>query len=241
MEPIAWKSETMRLTIFPSAPFHRRDWWFEILGERADEEKNAPKSGLFQQLGEYKEHNLVISTQPDRIDLIWTAVLRDTFTHPVMGTFHECLSDFSELSKKLISLCPSATRIAFGPVLLSPVVGQQEGYGQLIRLLNLNLDLADASEFLLQINRPRKSSKIDKVKINRLASWSVMKLQKLELQGESVKGYPEEECLYASRLQLDINNAPSMLSNELSVVLMENLFDEFRALAVEISEKGDCK
>lgn len=235
-----WLTEGFRFTHFPSAPFERTNWWLELIGEPPDEERTNPKSGLFQQTGQFHNGSLILSQQPNRIDWNWSPVAIPEFNYPSLGTFEECLPLFGELVKNWMPMSPPTSRVAFGPVLLLPVPSRSEGYGQLTKFLNLNFDFAGAKEFSLQINRPRAGkTEIEGLTLNRFTTWSLLKLKQLELHLDGVSSKFEGQELLACRLQQDINNAPTAVP--LPGEHLAGLVSELFLLAEEIAVKGDCK
>jgi len=235
-----WLTESLRFTLFPSEPFERQDWWQDVVGEPADEERNNPKVGLFQQSGDFENGVLRLSVQPSRIDWTWAPVITEAFEHQHLGSFDDCSTKFFALVDRWLQKAPSCKRLAYGPVLLLPVSAAEDGYKKLMSFLKLNLDYDGAKEFLLQINRPRSGkTSIQGLRVNRLTTWSVQFQKKVEfsLEPES-NSYLEKNLLYACRLQMDINNAAVA---KLPVERLSDLTTEFRELSFEIAEKGDCK
>jgi hypothetical protein len=103
----------------------------------------------------------------------------------------------------------------------------------------------ETSDFLFQLNRPRKSTTLSGLKINRLAKWSVAKIQGVHLQmqgasaesGNLITGVKTSE-LFACRLELDINTDAGW-KDTLPAESATSILGELVGLAIEIASKGD--
>jgi hypothetical protein len=132
-------------------------------------------------------------------------------------------------------------RLAFGAVLLQPVDGLAEGYRLLSSYVQLQIDPENTSDLLYQINRRRVSSSgITGLTINRLAKWSVLRLQRnlfMLSPGSPVQSHTQSEA-FACRLELDINTAPEF-EGELPQAELPSLIQELVEMGREIAEQGD--
>jgi hypothetical protein len=94
---------------------------------------------------------------------------------------------------------------------------------------------------MLQLNRPRVSTVLPAVEINRLSKWSVAAISGLQVAigGDGDADIRRvQKTTFANRLELDINT-PGDLA-ELPGDLVER-FDELSSLALELAANGDVK
>jgi hypothetical protein len=89
--------------------------------------------------------------------------------------------------------------------------------------------------FLYQINRPRNSTTIRELAVNRLSKWSVGKFQTFVA---SETGIAVSEPSFTLRLETDINSSPEH-TQPLPWAEVPALLREFIGLTVEITERGD--
>jgi len=120
-----------------------------------------------------------------------------------------------------------------------PVDDRPSGYRKLGSYLpGIQIDPEGSSDFLYQINRPRKARlNIPSLRINRLSNWSVSRIDIGGQFGAQTIELPGLEQ-YACRLELDINTAPDFQE----ILVREQLrstFEELVDLGKEIAARGD--
>jgi len=124
--------------------------------------------------------------------------------------------------------CPPLQRLAFGAVLTRPVDDLLTGYRQISDYLPfVQLDPESSSDFSYQINRPRNSTVISGLRINRFSRWSVARVFASTFDTQ-----------IGCRVELDINTAQEFqgeLPQEKLPVIIQELVD----LGKEIAENGD--
>jgi len=240
-----WKAQNLRLTAFlsPSAQVGEQDWWTMLTGDIPDSKVFQPKTGIQKQEGKFKNEKvdgqLVLTVQPSRID--WQLIPLDVpdSGFPEIGLFTESVESFSELIMQWLQNAPSLQRLAFGAILHQSTASSQEGYEKLSEYLAFDLD-NDSSEFLYQINRPRKSQNLNlDLIINRLSKWSVNLLAGFILSPE-MRRYSLRPAEFALSLELDINTSADF-SGELHPEKLSEIFQELVNLGQEIANKGDIK
>jgi hypothetical protein len=186
---------------------------------------------------------LVLVIQPARIDWLFTvadAHQMEERSIPTIGSFPQALATFRQLMLRWFALetCPSLVRLAFGAVLFQPVDDRPTGYRRLaVYLPSVALDPEGASDFFYQINRPRESTSITGLRINRLSKWSVA-LHGLAAFSVEPATITLSTPLAACRLELDINTAPD-LQGELARQQLPHVFRELVALGQQIASEGD--
>ena len=133
-------------------------------------------------------------------------------------------------------------RIALGSVLTQQASSVSEGLRQLSKYLpRLDLENEGGSDFVYQINKPRRSFHALQVQINRLSRWQLEEVVGGVL-AVGPSGPPRFETsgrVLVSKLALDINTSPN--NNAFSSARAPDLFDELADFAHEIANKGDVK
>ncbi len=236
MQP-SWEVESFRFTAFPTSPTENKDWWSGTNNELPEEEVRNPKTGLIQQKGPFEGGTLSITIQPNRLDWNWAAepspdVLKLKFSS--LGSLDECLPKFRHFVETWLPQCPESFRIAFGAVLLDPVDKLADGYDRIKKLLSINFDLTNASDFSLQVNRPRPGK--NENTINCLSIWSVAQIIQLPIGTQN--RYPVQASAFACRLQLDINNLPKSDNTPIPKELFAPLFSELLETLNDTAVKG---
>jgi hypothetical protein len=239
-----WGTSQLRLTAFfaPSATLEQPDaWWLQVTGEPPDKTIKDSKQATVDVQGGFADGLLTLKTQPTRIDWLYTpATPPDALPDPtaVIGPMPAGSAKFSEPIAKWFSLpdCPELIRLAFGAVLLIPAESRVSGYEALGSFLpSVKIDAKNSSDFQYQINRPRQSSVLSGLTVNRLSKWGVAGLQSFVA---SPAGLTFGNIQHFSRLELDINTSHENVK-VFSKEAVPQLFKELVQLGAEIAEKGD--
>ena len=242
-----WQVEHLRTTAFflPHTESDVREgWWESVVGTPPEEERRRPQEGSIRQIGRLSGNVLAVEWRSERVD--WRLIPpgrapnqpRSGF--PVIGTLSDTLDSFLELSGKGLEQCGSVNRVALGMVLLIPVDNIAAAYTGLQKYLpNVKMDLDGAVDFLYQINRPSISREVDGITINRLTKWSVSISGSIAISLVPASGIlvPDPNPHFASRLELDVNTAPT--ASLIPADKITALFGELARLGTEIANKGD--
>lgn len=239
---MAWGANQLRLTAFPApaAVIRTPDWWAQVTGETPDQTTHNVKQAVFEVTGTFEEGTLGLRILPLRIDWLYTPVTPDGLpaVPEIIGPFKAGIDHFAPVMDRWFAQadCPELLRLAFGSVLLDPVETRQAGYRQLGHFLpSIKLDIDNSSDFLYQINRPRRSTVVDDLLLNRLSKWTVSSFQSFVASGA---GVAFADKTFACRLETDINSSPEY-SQPLPRAALTGMFHEYVALASEIADKGD--
>ena len=160
---------------------------------------------------------------------------------PAIGMLTESVDLFLKSMLKWLETAPPIQRLAFGAVLIKPVNSSKEGYEQVSSYLPFDLD-EHSSDFLYQINRPRKSACVETfdLSINRLSKWSVSLLASFAFDPSKQEQYITRPPRFSIRLELDVNTTPDF-SEEVSSENLPHVFRELVELGKEIASEGDIK
>jgi len=195
----------------------------------------------FQADGPFNDGRIVLVSPtlsvPPRIDWLYTS-----FDETALPTgFENSLKAFKSLMAQWFQKCSPLKRLAFGVIVLLPVESIEKGYERLLDYLpSIKIDAAGSSDFLYQINRPRRSKTMaDNLEINRLSKWSVNVLGHAQIGiNGGVPQMQQESETFACRIELDINTS-TKLQGVLSQEKLQPLLDELESLAIEILLEGD--
>ncbi|OQW33249.1 MAG: hypothetical protein A4E20_13120 [Nitrospira sp. SG-bin2] len=214
-----------------------------------------PENSLFRQRDSFSQLEgpfnggvLILALQPGRIDWHLTAKQAEEEPDSLGGLSllkPEAIAKFQDLISRWMQLesYPPLIRLALGQVLLQPVETREAGYLQLRNYLP-SVDLKpESTDFLYQINRPRQSTAVPSLRINRLCKWSVIRASKISFTLSAAQTEPTPlsrlvDSQQACRVELDINTVPEHQSKFDSATSI-SVFDELALLAKEIAEKGD--
>ena len=243
---LKWSTESIRLSVF-SATHQEIEpaLWRRLAGKPADEVIERPAQSLRQEFGAFAGGRLIVAQQPLRTDLILAAnpppPSSDPSQSPVIdiGPFDSALPDFLSVAEEYLASAPEMQRLAFGPVLVSPAANLSSAYSLISQFLPaLKIDAESSRDLFYQINRPRISSAVRNLRINRLAKWQVVELQLFQID-PSVKAPASISSTPLLRLELDINTAAE--NTQPLKDQAKDLLSEMTQLAQEIATRGDIE
>lgn len=242
---IPWETEVIRFTGFPVPLYDisQASWWSDLFEQPPDVEQVQTKTGIKRSEGILANKKIILDISQQRIDWILAGDNQNS-PNPFMnsiGDFNSAINELAEMLHKWFQLpsVPKLQRIAFGSILFFPVENKNKGYERVQSFLpDVKLDPIGTSDFLYQINRPRKSSVgIEGLSINRLTKWSVATTFLYPIM-PGVLRIDQTLQSFACRLELDINTAPDY-PNEIDHDQANQIWPELFELAKEISERGD--
>ena len=243
-----WQAQSLRVSAFPSpsATISQPKWWSELLGTEPEVRNLRPARGEHVESGPFDKGNLTLQVNPIRIDWFLTvnqkAVLDEIY---YLGAFQGIGDTFIKLMAEWLALAgaPPIQRLAFGAILNQPVDGREEGYKLLSKYLP-NVQLSpESTDFLYQINRPRKSNVPDMTthSINRLSKWSCVSIHRTLIQSLSdgtTASNPIGKAGYACNLELDMSTAADF-KEKLPQQALGQIVRELYDLGVEVAARGD--
>lgn len=249
-----WQVELTRITVFygqlpPEKKEGWNTWWNDLVGVPPEHSSFKQRDSISQHEGPFNGGVLILALQPGRIDWYLTAKQAEEEPDSLGGLSilkPEAIAKFQDLISRWMQLesYPPLIRLALGQVLLQPVESREAGYLQLRTYLP-SVDLKpESTDFLYQINRPRQSTTVPGLQINRLCKWAVILASKISFIFPT--GQKETTPLssrlvdsqQACRVELDINTV-SEHQSEFDRATSSAVFDELVFLAKEIAEKGD--
>ena len=246
-----WKAEVVRVTVFPepTPSAEMEGWWSSVTGEPPETRNSQPRLGVIQESGAFLDGVLTLNVTPLRVDWLLSVSTSPSESEsglPVLGDLTKIVESFCSRLDAWFNLAPPVKRLAFGCVGSQQVAGHKEGYELLGKYLpGVTVDPEGSSEFLYQINRPRPSTVIDGLIVNRLTKWSAARTQSVSMQlvltpdaeGSVVSGVPMGE-FFAVRSELDINTSPKW-AKPFAKRQLASILGELVGLGLEIAAKGD--
>lgn len=241
--PVNWFVESLRCSVFSIEelePQQFLDAWERLMQAPPDETAIKERQQLVTVEGAFEPGRLHVEIRPRRIDWRLRPGVDDgTRTYPLLGAYNEVEEPFTDkMQEWLRRACPPVHRLAYGVVLVLPADDIAAANRQLDDLVqSVRLLAPDSSRDLeFRVNMRRNSQRVEELPVNRLAKWSAIELQRLEISqdiGQRVGSWKSEPMC---RLELDVNSAPEHVD-----VLRDTLplFEELVAFANEISKEGD--
>ena len=247
----SWQALRVRSTTFLPADedIDEASLWGSVVGGSPEEEQRRPGEGLLQQVGTLSGLVVVLRIVHPRID--WFIQPRsqarrapsDVSDWELMP-FEDAVQTIAELSSTWFSDVNRVNRIAFGANLVRPADDLPQACSALMtQLCGVNIDIEGSLDFLYQVNRPRQSSILGELTINRLSKWAIMveATSNLLLPGNIGSGemlFRQGTRRYASSLELDINTSADRTLGSSSSDL-SRIFEELTTLGKQISLEGD--
>jgi hypothetical protein len=239
-----WSVQVARLTLFLSEPYSISDNdWSIITGQEEAETRQAVPGGK-RLSGKVPTGVMHMSAAGTRVDVILTAAeLEGTeeLMLPSVGPLEETFKSFFESTCKWIEeVKPPVTRIAFGAVLSFKTESREEAYSHLQRLLkSVKVDPARMRDLQFRVNWPGTSKVEPGLVINRLTTWSGMRivLKLLQISQENVSGV-EGKHVDAMRLELD-HNTDDGRKTPFDPAIVVPIYLELVELARENAAKGE--
>lgn len=207
-----WLVENLRVSVFKLRPSTeiREGLWQRIRGESPDVVVARAKEGIHIEQGTYRSGVLIVQDAPTRTDMVYQSppplTEEGLFAFPTAGRYEEEVGPFIDAASEWLGECAPGKRIAFGAVLLLPVVSRSEGYRVILSLVpNLPIDPEESSDLVFQTNHAVVSQVSGDLMLNRLRHYAVAQLVVAPLPvGLQLVGKPVSAT--ASRLSLDFSS-----------------------------------
>ena len=132
-------------------------------------------------------------------------------------------------------------------MLLEPVENREKGYLRITDYVpSVKIDPQRSEDFLYQINRPRESTVIKGMRLNRLSKWSVASFLPVRFSIGMPQSQPGQPLFYshggtpamACRAEFDLSTATG-IQHELPHDMLQSIFNELVALGSEMAQYGD--
>ena len=222
----------------------KNEWWEETIGDKPEKVHVDNKRKVRVQKSLLNGNFWTMICQPGRVDWNLEAVEKEsdkTSELLALGAMSDnTLEPFVKIVRKWLGKCPSTNRLAFGADLGKVTNDIHTGCEEIQKYLHsIKLDPKNTTDFLYQINRPRKSKVDSNIIINRMNTWSVVSVSTggVTINPTTSKISANVQNMYVCRLELDINTALS--DNNIAKNKVYKVFQELVECGQEISDKGD--
>lgn len=240
-----WKALNSRISLFlagvsPLAPsaleLYKRVW-----GDDPDNYQKQPNA-LIPTVAQGKREGIMVScfSHPTRIDFN----LSPAIAQPAPEMEFVLIEDMSQLRAELMriidvvdrGISDAVSRVAFGIHFSTLKSSFREINTTLTKLMpeQYHVKLTDEEDLVFQINQPRMSGKVDKLKMNVLTKWIANRLQVVNLRidaGDAAisasqgSSSAQTKDFLAAGVSFDINNIPvkPLTSSQQSSLLLEEI------------------
>ena len=243
----AWQVHQLRLTVFPisqTSTGRAPGLWEAAMGREPDNIDFRLKEKLTIEQGMDENIHLQVITRRDRIDWILQSQppLRNGGYPKIVPVIRDLAAADRSIRNAVVAsrkFVAQVNRIAFVITLIEISSDLDDAIGRLSPYLP-DLRLGNAGEdFSYQVNRRRGSKAIPRIRINRLAKWSIFQFGSINLDVRPAARpvFDVSEVTFTARLDLDINNVPS--GSAISQKKIPALIGELAEMASEIALKGD--
>jgi len=240
---IDWQIESIRVTAFINGQLNPNmlEAWLEKVSENSPLEVNK-KPSSFTGVSRSTAGFLRIKWNSNRLDVILSS--EEPQSRQTIAPISEADSLFVQFVDSVPEIGDLALidRLALGLVLSVQVSSFSEGLDILSpTIVGLKLPRS-ARDFLYRVNLPYTSQNDHELNINRLATWSVAKVQTIEVQfnpdGSQVQNI-KSESPPAIRLELDINTDQAV-QLEADLDKLRSLLDELKTIALDVAFGGEA-
>ena len=207
-DPNAWRVEAIRFSFFYAEPQDGRSkgWWKSITDVDAEVIQNRQQIAEYSESGSYGDGHLELKVVFNRIDWILSYPFAGMPEADQVVQYAKVAGDLCAKLERWVGDAPGGIiRVAFGAVLLLPVVSPVEGNKILADYLpSFKFDVNNVTDFFIQLNRPVSSHVVDGLLINDLIKLGAIAGQFMQI-GNS--GMPSMTLNHMVRAEFDINTA----------------------------------
>lgn len=240
-----WKVDNIRVSVFgPNIADLSLPSWQALTGIPPQIVSSNSPAGIKQEAGPLPQNPLLqlgLLEQPGRADLVLNPVIHASTTARVfdIGTMEAAVSALTAISAQWLPAAHDVTRLAIGATLMWESSTVADAQAVLFRYIPAFAPHGTIEEFKLHLNRPRISSAIPGLKINRLLQWSTAMVGSVPVFYSSgfgggpvtpFSGIPIALCV------ADINTDPT---GAIKGAQISDLFAEMRTFLLEIEMNGD--
>jgi hypothetical protein len=228
-----WRAEQLRLSAFTeakAAPSRLvRDWWSALVGsppEHVYEQPLAGLAGVVQLMGTYNDAPLHMKAERGRLDIIrpFNLAQPTPYTSPLLT---ETIAPFVDLATRWLNSGTPIRRLGLGcfVVRLFPEIeacrSALDAY-----LQPVDMQMTEPDSFEYRTNRRCSSQAVEGLTLNRIAKWSV---DKVDVTGA-------DSPVFMVRLETDLNSDADHVG---ALDHPVELFRELAGYAERIAREGD--
>jgi hypothetical protein len=247
-----WLLESIRATVFaPDIRAVGLQNWESLVGRPPAQTRDNREADGTIEAGPYGGHSLTMGVAlrpghgPARADLIFAPqnptivvpldVVTERIEPSAIGPFTTKFDGFVELATTWLSMVTNVRRLALACTLFERADTREEALAIIFRNVRSFKTAGNDRilDFLVQLNRPRRSSVNPLIEINRLTRWSA---RTIEIALSPLPIPPP--TIRSERAQADLDVSTASETN-ISGQHIPGYMDEFARLIREIAEMGD--
>ena len=225
-----WRAEQLRLSAFivdETEPLLLvRDWWSALVGAPPENVLEQPPAGVVQLFGTHNDAPLHMKAERGRLDIMrpFNLAQPTPYTSPLLT---ETIAPFVELATRWLNAGPPIKRLGLGcfAVRIFPEIeacrSALDAY-----LRPVDMQMAEPDSFEYRTNRRCSSQAVEGLTLNRIAKWSV---DKVDVTGA-------DSPVFMVRLETDLNSDADHVG---ALDHPVELFREFAGYAERIVGEGD--
>jgi len=241
---LTWLTESIRLSLFSSEVVKLTgENWKQLTGQDEPEQEQKG-SGRHVFASNIIGGQLTLGAVANRCDIILNPVVKADGPEdniPSVGQWPNALEQFQKLTEPFVEHLPfPVLRVAFAPALLHPFNDRLDAYKALVSLVkSIKQPPEKLRDLLFRVNWPQNSTAVDGLTLNRLTTWSVVRirLQMLVPDGTGPARFTDELAT-ALRLELDHNTDPEHVGVFDATCLLP-IYRELTNLALQNAQEGE--
>lgn len=238
---MVWHLETIRATVLaPNIKALGLLKWQELVGGSPPQTLN-PAQDTFLELGFIERYAFTIREQPGRGDLIAAARQDPTTIFPAsLGDLADFVPGFTEITKRWLFRSDSVKRLAVFCTIFEGHRTPEDALGAILtKVPSFKKKPGEKIlDFLVQTNRPRKSTIDPSKDINRFVQWSARFIMLSFPAFPAFPNRPSIPPIPSPRAQADIDINTAGESDIPNSRIAQHL-DEMASFMLEIAQKGD--
>lgn len=200
---ISWQTESVRLSLLGCADVSGKFTFLALTGKQPESVTSRPAQQIHSEEGIWEGGQLVISSQPGRMDITLNALPSDPAAMPTLGEAQGVVQRFD---KALANMAfPQSVRLAAG-VKLNLYPDDLAHSTRMLKSFLPQMDFGDATDIILQLNTPKKFPKLSGLVMNRLTKWSQLVAHTVQFSDNTALSNFQMQLL---QLECDFNTSPT--------------------------------
>jgi hypothetical protein len=240
-----WRAASFQVSLFPKTPIPKSaDIYSALVGAAPDTREDRTKEAVVRETGMLGENLLQVGFNPIRLDIVLSPPQPDASLGGMdfrlsMGVFTEEMAIFSKMvSKWLEAANLPATRISLVCSAVTETDSRESAYAVLAERLKSVQVRPEMEEMLFRVNWKAKTALLSEGYLNRISTWSSVKLAINAGIGMSHMATIKETNF--AKMDLDINT-PHDRTEIIPADRIVPIFDQLVKLAEENVAKGECR
>ena len=242
-----WGVSILRLSLFSGDQLQLSDEDWKIVTGEEEAPVRQTVAGLRRLSGKAFGGAMTLGAAAGRVDFVLgvdesSVEENENLKLPIMANWDTTVNQFCRATIPWIEASLSGfNRMALGAVLLKESQSVESAYSELNELLNsVDVDKSRMRDLLYRVNWPRESKTIPGLTINRITTWSVLRLVRklLAMTGSELTPAKGEDFLHAIRLEIDHNTAEAR-TEPFDRKELIHTYEELASLATENVKKGE--